>query len=88
VRPVSSELFSYPSDADEKPLSTAVVNIDAQKLAAGEAEFTMDYTMRPGSLFGALAITTQATGTITAVDVTAAAGERTSCPLVPSARVV
>jgi CO/xanthine dehydrogenase FAD-binding subunit len=73
VRPVSSETATYSSDPAEAPVSDPVMKLGALKQVAGEALYTFDEKQERDGLYGALATTQVAAGTITAIDTTAAA---------------
>jgi hypothetical protein len=74
LRPVSSETSSYTPNPAEAPVSDPIPKLGALIQSAGEAQYTFDVKLNRDGLMGALAMTTQASGTVTAIDTTAAAG--------------
>ena len=74
IRPVSSETANYSTDKTEQPVSMPVQKLGAVIQAAGEAQYTFDVKQSRDGLMGSLAVTMQASGIITKVDTSAAAG--------------
>ncbi|XP_065336761.1 uncharacterized protein LOC135937537 [Cloeon dipterum] len=72
IRPLSSGNQDFETNPGVYPLNEPIPKLEAAAQTAGEAEYINDLPERPGELHGAFVLTTQATGTITSIDDSAA----------------
>ena len=73
VRPVSTSTATFPAESGEAPVGDPIIKLSALQQTSGEAQYVFDTNLGRRGLQGALAVTDVATGTITAIDTTAAA---------------
>jgi xanthine dehydrogenase/oxidase len=80
VRPISSGTSSFTTDPSEYPVSQPIPKLSALLQTSGQAQYTDDLPIVPGTLFAAFALSTTAAATLTAINVSAALAA-TGCPL-------
>ena len=74
VRPISSGSQSFTTDPSEYPVSEPLPKISALLQTSGQAQYTDDLPITPGTLFAAFAVSTVGPATLAGLDLSAALG--------------
>jgi len=72
VRPISSGSQSFTTNPSEYPVSEPLPKLSALLQTSGQAQYTDDLPITPGTLFAAFAVSTVGPATLAGVDVSAA----------------
>ena len=72
VRGVSSGTQSFTTDPSEYPVSEPLPKLSALLQTSGQAQYTDDLPITPGTLFAAFAVSTVAAATLAGLDLSAA----------------
>ena len=72
VRPISSGSQSFTTNPSEYPVSEPLPKLSALLQTSGQAQYTDDLPITPGTLFAAFAVSTVGPATLAGLDVSAA----------------
>ena len=72
VRPISSGTQSFTTDPSEYPVSEPLPKLSALLQTSGQAQYTDDLPITPGTLFAAFAVSTLGPATLAGLDLSAA----------------
>lgn len=72
VRPISSGSQSFTTDPSEYPVSEPMPKLSALLQTSGQAQYTDDMPITPGTLFAAFAVSTVGPATLAGIDLSAA----------------
>ena len=72
VRPISSSTQSFTTDPSEYPVSEPLPKLSALLQTSGQAQYTDDIPIAPGTLFAAFAVSSVGPGTLAGIDLSAA----------------
>ena len=72
MRPISSGSQSFTTDPSEYPVSEPLPKLSAVLQTSGQAQYTDDLPINPGTLFAAFAVSTVGPATLSGLDLSLA----------------